>query len=221
MVALVFMSNINFFPDNVRCLTVTCSSSPSFLLVFYKFYVYLYPILHPNNSYIYTWLPGALLGPSLKKLENPTPKNVLLLQETNLSSSKIIFQKTTCKAWKTKKKSALKKFLLWRFYNLYSSKAQRNSSWSKSIARRYNIINASWKGTLSKQLFIPLSRTSDENTKNNIRHKRSCWALVIFCSKVINFEHLAQITKQQFCSSNWSKSKNWLVQSLNIIRLNE
>ena len=203
MVALVFMSNINFFPDNVRCLTVTCSSSPSFLLVFYKFYVYLYPILHPNNSYIYTWLPGALLGPSLKKLENPTPKKVLLLQETNLSSSKIkkipifleielskleikkktslkkflifreielsssklIFQKTTCKAWKTKKNSALKKFLLWRFYNLYSSKAQRNSSWSKSIARRYNIITASWKGTLSKQLFIPLSRTSDENTK--------------------------------------------------------
>ena len=44
---------------------------------------------------------------------------------------------------------------------------------------------ASWITIPSKQLFIPLPRTSAENTKNNRRHQESYWALIKFSSKVI------------------------------------
>ena len=53
-------------------------------------------------------------------------------------------------------------------------------------------INCILKTTPSKQLFIPLLKTSEENAKNNGRHKGCCWTLVIFSSKVIDFEHFAQ-----------------------------
>ena len=68
---------------------------------------------------------------------------------------------------------------------------------------------------LEKQLrqnsfYIPLLRTSEENAKNNGKHKGRCWTLIIFSSKVINFEHFAQIStiKKLFI-----KVQIWLVQS--------
>ena len=64
--------------------------------------------------------------------------------------------------------------------------------WTKNTIQRYNIITASSKVTPSKQLFIPFSRTSDENRKNNGRHKGSYWTLIIFFSEVISFVHFAQ-----------------------------
>ena len=47
--------------------------------------------------------------------------------------------------------------------------------------------------------------------KNNGRHQRSCWTLIIFSSKVINFEYFAQTsTVTQLCII----AQIWLVQSL-------
>ena len=65
----------------------------------------------------------------------------------------------------------------------------------------------------SKQLFIPLLRTSEENVKNNGRHKGrgSCWKLIIFSSKVINFEHFGQTST---ITMIFIKVQIWLVQSL-------
>ena len=73
---------------------------------------------------------------------------------------------------------------------------------------------ASWKTTLSKQLFIPLLRTSEENAKNNGKHKGSYWTLIIFSSKVINFEHFVQTST---ITKLFVKVQIWLVQSLGLI----
>ena len=107
-----------------------------------------------------------------------------------LSSKIYCISRGTYKARKPNKKICSEEIscLLWRFYNLYSSQAWTNSLWSKNATQTYNIITASWKTSPFKQFFIPLLRTSDENTKNNGRHKGSCWTLVIFSSEVINFE---------------------------------
>ena len=45
---------------------------------------------------------------------------------------------------------------------------------------------------LSKDLFIPLSRTLEENTTKNRRRKGSSWTLIIFSSIVINSKHSPQ-----------------------------
>ena len=50
----------------------------------------------------------------------------------------------------------------------------------------------SWKTISSKQLFIPLLRTSEGNTGNNGWLKWSRLTLTIFFSKVINSEHFTQ-----------------------------
>ena len=52
--------------------------------------------------------------------------------------------------------------------------------------------NCILKNSSVKTAFIPILRTSEKNTKNNWRQKRSFWTLIIFSSKVINFEHFAQ-----------------------------
>ena len=70
---------------------------------------------------------------------------------------------------------------------------------------------ASWKTTPSKQLFKPLLRTSEENAKINGRHKESCWTLIIFSSKVINFKHFAQTST---ITKLFIEVQIWLIQSL-------
>ena len=52
--------------------------------------------------------------------------------------------------------------------------------------------NCILKNSSIKTAFILILRTSEKNTKNNWRQKRSFWTLIIFSSKVINFKHLAQ-----------------------------
>ena len=69
------------------------------------------------------------------------------------------------------------------------------------------------KTTPSKQLFIPLLRTSEENAKSSGRHKGSCWTLIIFFSKVINFEHFAQTST---ITKLFIIVQIWLVQSLGL-----
>ena len=47
--------------------------------------------------------------------------------------------------------------------------------------------------TWAHELYImPLLTTSEENAKNNGRHKGSSWTLIILSSKVINLEHFTQ-----------------------------
>ena len=106
------------------------------------------------------------------------------------SSKSYCISRGTYEARKTNKKICSEEIscLLWVFYNLHSSQGWRGSLQSKNTTQIYNIITAPWKTTPFKQLFIPLLRTSDENKKNNGRHKGSCWTLVIFSSEVINFE---------------------------------
>ena len=43
-----------------------------------------------------------------------------------------------------------------------------------------------------KTAFYTTVKNLEENAKNNRRHKGSCGTLIIFSSKVINFEHFAQ-----------------------------
>ena len=48
------------------------------------------------------------------------------------------------------------------------------------------------KNNSVKTAFYTTLRTSDENTKNNGKHKGSCSTLIIFSSEVINFKHFSQ-----------------------------
>ena len=70
---------------------------------------------------------------------------------------------------------------------------------------------ASCKTTSSKQLSITFLRTSKENAKSNGRHGGSCWTVIIFSSKVINFGYFSQTSTT---TKLFIKVQIWLVQSL-------
>ena len=71
--------------------------------------------------------------------------------------------------------------------------------------------NCILKNSSVKTAFIPILRTSEKNTKNNWRQKRSFWTLIIFSSKVINFKHLTQAcTITKLFALAWSSLSNCL-----------
>ena len=93
----------------------------------------------------------------------------------------LFFRRELAKAWKTNKKG-----LPWRnflslinnAFKIFTAVKHRKIPSEAKLQYRYNI-TASWKTTCSKLLYIPLSRTLDENKKNSGREKGSCWTSII------------------------------------------
>ena len=101
------------------------------------------------------------------------------------------FRRELAKPKKQTKKSSVKQFLIsCDVLRIFTAVNQRvNPCEAKYNTDILLIITASSKTAPSKQLFIPIIRISNENTKNNRRHKGRCLRLIIFSSEVINFEN--------------------------------
>ena len=75
--------------------------------------------------------------------------------------------------------------------------------------------DVTWKITPSKQLFMPLLRTSEENAKNSGRHKGRCWTLIIFPLTLAIFSYYI-FAQTSTIAKLFIKVYIWLVQSFKV-----
>ena len=96
------------------------------------------------------------------KLSNPKLKNLL------------VFQGRTSKVWKTKTVCSEDTSCLYDVFAIYATVKHRKIPCEAKIQHRDITLQLHLEKQLrQEQLFMPLLRTSDENTNNNGRHKGS------------------------------------------------
>ena len=69
------------------------------------------------------------------------------------------------------------------------------------------------KNNSVKTAFYTAVKNLRREYKKQGRHERSCWIMVIFYSKVINFEHFVQTSTITILFIKCIKAQIWLVQS--------
>ena len=121
---------------------------PTLKKFLYSFKRKLFLYFLKRNVFLYfpKWNP-ALISPNPKNKRNPPWEKFLYFRKQKppktLSGNRklLIFQEVTCKYWKTSKKICIEEIscLLWRFCNVYISRAWGNCLWSKKSYDGCNI----------------------------------------------------------------------------------